>query len=206
MDNNTQNNADLDLQMMREQLMLLQEKLDERICFEESMLRKAMKKNVAQLLQWEWMVLFLCILVFFMTVSEVRQMHLGDGMQIFTVLFLGVMICVQIWSVWFVARKQKDVISGNLLRASQRIVVYKRADRWCKRIFIPVVLVWVICYLNEAVAHSPLATASAAYKVGVYVGGIIGAFVGGCFGWLIYRRMISQVNELEQQIKEIKRD
>lgn len=42
--------------------------------------------------------------------------------------------------------------------------------------------------------------------MGVYVGGIIGAFAGGCIGWLIYRKMISQVNELEQQIKEIKRN
>lgn len=204
MDNSIQNNSDLDIQTMREQLMLLQRKLDERICFEDAMLRKAMKHSAAQLLQWEWVGLFICILAFVMAVPQVYQMHLSQGMQIFTTIWLGTMVLVQVWSVWFVSMKRRDVIRGNLLRASQRIVIYKRVDRCCKRIFIPILLIWMLVYLNEVVAQSPIATNSAAYRAGVYVGGIVGALLGGGIGWLIYRKMMGVVNELQEQINDFK--
>ena len=203
---NNHDHIDPEILAMREQLSLLQRKLDERICFEDSMLRRAMKRSATQLLEWEWVGLSVCLLAFVMAVPEVHRLNLSHGMQIFTTVWIGIMVAVQAWSVWFVSRKRRDIIGGNLLRASQRVIIYKRVDRWCKRIFIPTVIVWIIVYLNEVVAHSTLATSSAAYRAGVYVGGIAGALIGGGIGWIIYRKMMGHVNELQQQINELKRE
>ena len=51
---NNHDHIDPEILAMREQLSLLQRKLDERICFESSMLRRAMKRSATQLLEWEW--------------------------------------------------------------------------------------------------------------------------------------------------------
>ena len=203
---NNREHTDPEIMAMREQLSLLQKKLDELICFEDNMLHKAMKRSASQLLEWEWVGLAICILAFVMAVPEVHNLHLSQGMQAFTAVWIGIMVAVQAWSVWFVSQKRRAIIGGNLLRASQRIVTYKRVDRWCKRIFLPTALVWMIAYLNEVVDHSTLATATAAYRAGVYVGGVAGALIGGGIGWAIYRKMMGHVNDLQQQINDLKRE
>ena len=186
-------------------LMLLQQKLDERIHFEDKMLRKAMRKNVGNLLTLEWVGLGICLAAFTMCVAQVHAFELSAALQIFTCVFMLAMVVVQVWSVWFVTQKRRDVINGNLLRVGERILVYKRVDRWCKRIFIPVVVVWVVMYLHEQVLQSPYST-SVAYQIGVYVGGALGGIIGGLIGYAIYRKMMGYVNELQEQIEDLKRE
>lgn len=196
---------DSDVLEMRKQLMLLQQKLDERIHFEDKMLRKAMRKNVGNLLTLEWVGLGICLAAFTMCVAQVHAFELSAALQIFTGIFMLTMVVVQVWSVWFVTKKRRDVINGNLLRVGERILVYKRVDRWCKRIFIPVVVVWVVMYLHELVLQSPYST-SVAYQIGVYVGGALGGIIGGLIGYAIYRKMMGYVNELQEQIEDLKRE
>ncbi len=209
MDNNTTTtpaaHLDQDIMMMRDQLLLLQKKLDERVHFEDRMIRRAMTKNVGNLLQMEWIGLFICIMALVVSMAQVHVQHLSVALQLFTGLWMLVMVVVQAWSVWYVAGKRRDVIEGNLLRVSERIIVYKRADRWCKRIFLPLVVVWIVIYLHEVVISSAFAE-SVAYQIGVYVGGVLGAALGGIIGWMIYRKMMGYVNELQEQVEDLKRE
>lgn len=204
-DNNQNiNDAQLDeLQEMREQLKLLQQRLDERVDFDEKMIRKAMQRNASNLLLWEWGVLALCAFALVFVMIEVHNCGLSKEMQIFTGVFLFSMVLVQCWSVWFVTQKRKDVIDGNLMRVGERIVTYKKADRWCKMISIPVACIWAFCYMHS-VLNVTNPNASVSYQMGFYFGGFMGAAFGALLGFLAYRKMMSLVNELQQQINELK--
>lgn len=198
------NDSQLDeLQEMREQLKLLQQRLDERVDFDEKMIRKAMQRNASNLLLWEWGVLALCSFALVFVMLEVRNYGLSILFQSFTAVFLLSLVLVQCWSVWFVSKKRKDVIDGNLMRVGERIVTYKKADRRIKAISIPVAILWCLCYIHS-VLEVIRPDASLAFQMGFYTAGILGGAFGGGLGFLAYRKMMSLVNELQQQINDLK--
>ena len=170
-----------DFEEMRQQLNLLNEKLNKQSIINEKLIRRTMRDKM-QVLGRDALVQ--CAVAIIATFCIV------------TALFL---IGAVIYTYWIhKGLKSKDLLTGDLIQASQRIHRYKQLKvRWL-RFSIPFIIVWLGWMFAEVYRMS-----SETEYIGFLCGGMFGMLLGGLWGTHFYRRDQRISSEVLQQIEDL---
>ena len=188
-------NDSLELQEMREQLNLLNRKLEKEHILNEKILRKSMHKDIARMHRWEkWNGLLTPIVMAPFMILLYTFLHLS----LTFVLVTYVLFCLVALFTWYKWKNldQNELLSGNLIEASRKLVhMHQFNSRWTLY-SIPFLIVWFCWFYMEV--QTTLGDASVLN--GTIVGGLVGGLIGGSCG--LYAHLKIQ-RTLKETIKDI---
>ena len=181
MENNT-----FEMEQLKEQIAILNKKLDHETIVNENLLRNAMSSKMRNANNYAWIDLAMgvvAVLLFFL----------------FTTLMLAVSVIIG-----FMTNKVKsdDLMNGDLVEVKKKALLMKQQKRKTLLYYsIPVILVWLpwaiydISYRNHP-----------DFFWGHAISMIIGGIIGGLIGYRMYCKMQKNVTEVLDQIKELEKE
>ena len=196
----------LELQEMREQLALLNRKLEKEHILNKKLMRKAMGKRIKKYQRDNWIATFV-ILFFAIPCTGIITWKAGTSLSfliVTTIYFLSAIVFS--FYVWRPIRQQ-DFLSGNLCEVSKHLVtIKKRYSRW-RTFGIPFVILWFIWFIYELSESYDGANefVKTFIRSGI-TGGIVGGIVGGIAGTIAYIKMKKDINETIKEIEELKKE
>ena len=188
-----------DFEEMRQQLNLLNEKLNKQSIINEKLIRRTMRDKIQVLGRDALVQCAAAIIATPLCISMFKIQGMSLPFCIVTALFL---IGAVIYTYWIhKGLKSKDLLTGDLIQASQRIHRYKQLKvRWL-RFSIPFIIVWLGWMFAEVYRMS-----SETEYIGFLCGGMFGMLLGGLWGTHFYRRDQRISSEVLQQIEELTKE
>ena len=184
-------NDTLELQEMREQLSLLNKKLEKEHLLNEQMLRKAMHKQISKMRNERWWMYIAIVVTLPCWWLMYTRLHFSMAFCIVTLLYflLAVVFNQYIWHNF----RPGECLSGNLRETSLKMVRLRQLNTKWFQFGICFIIPWFIWFVfeNNLQTHS------------VLVGGIIGGIIGGAIGIIQYRKQQKALKEMIQQIAEM---
>lgn len=206
--NNMENNnmEHLELEQMRGQMNDLRKQLDSQQIVNEQVLQRSMKRQfswIKRYIYFEIALVPICLLIF-------AGLHYMLGLSWWLFGFLAVMLIADVTVDYCINRVDfGDLLSKNLLEASEKFARMKRWRLWSFVISMLMVILWLVGLLYEishATTHSDF---MAGFAQGGFWGAIIGAIIGIVVALVIFFKMqrtnddiIAQINELRQTSPE----
>lgn len=196
---NLVNDYQLDqIEQMRQEIAVLREKLDRQTIISEEHVRRSMKNTVSRFRK-RTIVLSVITLagMFFCFVCLHKWLGFSLALSLSTVLFLMAAVIVNGWMVFRL--NPSDMMGNNLASASREIIRIKKTGKMWKKIAFPVVVVWYVWVIVEAL-NSGLGT----YMQSGFLAGCSVGLLGGLIIGLIYdRRQIAEMDGLLKQIDDL---
>ena len=188
-------NDTLELQEMREQLSLLNKKLEKEHLLNEQMMRKAMHQQISKMRSKRWWMYIAIVVTLPCWWFMYTQLHFSMAFCIVTLVFflLAAIFNQYIWHNF----RPGECLSGNLRETSLKMVHLRRLNTQWLQFGICFIIPWFIWFVFEndlqqtSIAHSAL------------VGGIVGGIIGGTIGIIQYRKQQKALKEMIQQIEEM---
>lgn len=196
---NLVNDNQLDqIEQMRQEIAVLREKLDRQTIISEEHVRRCMKNTVSRF-RTRTIVLSVITLagMVYCFVCMYKWLGFTLALSLFTVLFLMSAVIVNGWMVFRL--NPSDMMGNNLASASREIIRIKKTRKMWKKIAFPVVVVWYVWVVVEAL-KSGLGT----YMLSGFLTGCSVGLLGGLIIGLIYdRRQIAEMDGLLKQIDDL---
>lgn len=171
------------LEQMKEQLRLLQDKLDRQTLVSERMLRAVVGHKVHALNRQALQIALVGVLGIPYCLWSFGMLHLSVPFQAVTVAFLA----LAVGYTWFSHRGlgSSSMSRASLCQVGQRVARMKLLyARWL-RFSLPFLGIWLSWFTWEILQQMEY---SMEYRVGILCGGAVGGLIGGFCGWLSYRR------------------
>lgn len=193
------------LNEMREQMQLLNRKLEKERITNEQLIRKAMNEKISKLHHKErfWMpaAIILAIPCLYFMYS---YMNFSLVFSLVTIAFLITAECYQLYT--WKGIKQNELITGDLCNSAKKLIRIKdRNDKWLVYT-IPFIIFWFIWFVYENLQLSSIAQEARDFTNGALLGGIVGGIIGGLIGYTQYKKGKKTINELISQIEELTRE
>jgi len=197
-------NNTLELDEMRKQFALLQERLDRQVDINDQQMKKALKKGIGQMRGRDHMAVLVCFVGWVFAGLTCYAMELPLAFQLFVIIGMGINFLCSIFMKLHINDFRTDgMASADLLRTSQELIRYKRNNQnYMKYVSIPYIIVFVgwftyLIMLKQGVD-------SVKEFAFVIIPMLVGAFIGGMIGVMkFYRPSIRQADEMLAQIKEL---
>lgn len=188
-----------DFEEMRQQLNLLNEKLNKQSIINEKLIRRSMREKIQVIGRDALLQCAVAIVAIPLCISMFWTQGMSLPFCIVTALFL---IGAVIYTYWMhKGLKSNDLLTGELIQASQRIHRYKLLKARWLRFSIPFAIVWLGWMFAEVYLMS-----SETEYIGFLFGSMFGILVGGLWGTHFYRRDQRISNEVLQQIEELTKE
>lgn len=188
----------LELEQMREHLLLLREKLKQQEIISEKAVIKSMKLSVRSINR---IGLWQCIFGF-LAVPFCCVIFAGMGMSDDFVWGTGIMLVV-CWLVTFYAHlglNMLNVSSENLVQVGLKTMRLRRIYKSWYYIAVPMILIWGYFLYNELLILVSDAQQLRALLLSALVGGVI----GGVIGVKIHYKTIHDADEVLDYLQELK--
>ena len=184
---------------MKQQLRMLQERLDKQVDINEKQMRNAISDKMSGLQRHDMRLLWLCVVI---TIWVPYMVYYGSGcslgFSIFTFVFLA---CFTVWQ-YFLKFGGRDHLKDNLVETAKYLVQYKKNLKTAQLIGIPCALAWACMYVYELCSMIDDKTGIMIMIGGCSFGALIGFLIG-------YRRfylpsvhaadkILAQINELKE--------
>ena len=196
---NLVNDNQLDqIEQMRQEIAVLREKLDRQTIISEEHVLRSMKNTVSRFRK-RTIVLSVITLagMVYCFVCLHKWLGFSLALSLSTVLFLMSAVILNVWMVFRL--NPSDMMGDNLASASREIIRIKKTGKMWKKIAFPVVVVWYVWVVVEAL-NSGLGT----YMESGFVAGCSVGLLGGLIIGLIYdRRQIAEMDGLLKQIDDL---
>ena len=185
-----------ELEQMKEQMNLLKEKIEKEKIVNQQLLRVAMKEKVSSLNRDAIIFVILGIVAIpyctwvFISILNMSWWFIGV-----TDLFFLAAIVYTYFSHKDI--KAKELMDGNLIEVSKKIMRMRRMYANWLKFSIPFVIVWFVWFLFEVLGNN--VDEGTPFAIGGTVGGIIGGFIGT----KMYYRTRNKTLDVIQQIKEL---
>ena len=199
-------NDSLELQEMREQLALLNRKLEKEHILNEKLMRKAMGKRIKKHQRDNWIAAFVILFLAIPCVGLVTwKASLSIYFFIVTILYLLSAIVFNFY-IWRPIR-QEDFLSGNLCEVSKNLAnVKKLYSRW-QAFGIPFAILWLIWFIYElSESYNGVDESVIGLIRSIISGGIVGGIGGGIAGTITYIKMKKDINETIKEIEELTKE
>lgn len=201
MEKYTNNNND-ELTLMRHQLEELKQKLDREVTINENSVRKMQKRNIgfiSKYLVFAWAAIPVIALMFI----GIKYMF-GLSWAVTLVVIIGCAIDAYC-DTRFNRMRMADIESMSLIDMSKKLLWMKHMRRKQLRISLPllaIVVVWLLIELYYSCEHG-LGIFPADHLMAVIMTfcTTFGAIVGGIIGYMIYRRMQHDSDDVIEQIE-----
>lgn len=192
---NNENNNELDV--MRQQLEILKNKLNEQTIVNDKLIRKAMSRKMSWIMRYIWFeLLFLIPLA---TVCFVFMKLVVPSISWFPIIGIILLMLADVLLDFYVNRtSEKDWQSENLVETGHRLVWMKRMRWWQLAISLPIAIALFAWYFSGFTENEMLQS--------MIAGGIVGGIVGFCIGIYILIKMNHTNDELIQQIHDLTKE
>ena len=188
----------LELQEMREQLNLLNRKLEKEHILNEQILRKSMHKDIAKMRRWEkWSGLAAPVFMVPFVILMYTFLHLSLTFTLVTY----VLFCLVSVFTWYKWKKldRNELLSGNLIEASQKLLRIHRFNTKWTLYSIPLLILWFCWFYMEL----KMARGDASVLNGAFIGGIVGGIIGGCCGLFAHLKVQRTLKETIKDIENL---
>ena len=184
------------LEQMKEQLRLLQDKLDRQTLVSERMLRSVVSHKVNALNRQAVQIALVGLLGIPYCIWAFGMLNLSVLFRVVTVVFLA----LAVGYTWFSHRGlgSSAIANASLRQVGRRVARMKLLyARWL-RFSLPFLGVWLSWFTLEILQQMEY---SMEYRVGILCGGAVGGLIGGFCGWLSYRRTQRLARAILDEIK-----
>jgi hypothetical protein len=197
----TNNNNINELEQMREQMNIFKSRLDQQQIINEQLVRNSMGGKLSWIKSFVWgeiIIVPIFLLLF-------APFHAQMGLSWWLFAFLAIGLIADAIGDFIINRIPKSqLLSGDLVETSQRLVKMKKQRTWWFVTGLVFVLIWFVWFCAELIMNSKIAGGTPGkeylpFIVFCVIGGIIGAIIA----WLIFRKMQKTNNQLIEQINQV---
>ncbi|MBP5712845.1 MAG: hypothetical protein J6W77_07675 [Prevotella sp.] len=178
------NQVNTELEMLREQLAEFKGRLDKQEIINERLIRQAMKSHVSWIKNMNyWMSIAGCIVlpIFIIFFSK---LHVSWFCNAFLALLIIGEIIFNFYNVHTI--NDKLMSEEDIITVRQKLLAYKKREKWQIIIETPLSIIWVILFLYDINAfHS---------TIGPAIGCIMGVLIGMGIMSIIYFREMRSLN------------
>ncbi len=180
---------------MKKQLEVLKDKLDKETIINEQLMRKAMKEKVSKL--HKDAIIIACVALFGIPYCTwaFSFMHLPELFIVVTDIFFAIAIVYTY--ITHKGLKANDLLDGNLIEVSHKIIKMRRLESLWLRFSIPFITIWFAWFIYEVIKQTEDEAISMA------IGGVVGGIIGGAIGVSKYRKSRKKSQEILLQIEEL---
>ena len=199
-------NDSLELQEMREQLALLNRKLEKEHILNEKLMRKAMGKRIKKYQRDNWIAAFV-ILVIAVPCFGLITWKAGTSIYFFIVTIIYLLSAIVFNFYTWRPIRQEDFLSGNLCEVSKHLVTIKKLYiRW-RTFGIPFVILWLLWFVYElSESYNGTDESVKGLVRGILTGGIIGGIGGAIVGTIAYLKMKKDLNKTIKEIEDLTKE
>lgn len=187
-----------ELEGLRQQLSLLNKKLEKQSIVNEKLIRNSMKERISNINRTG---IIFCVLVAIATpiiaINYARLLNFSLALNIFTCAFMAIAFVYTIWSHWGL---NSNLLNGDLITASGKILRIRKHYKQWSYFSYPWLVVW-LCWNgweiynkidNQEILH------------GIIIGGIIGLIVGGIWGLRLRNKIYRNIDAMLEEIADLK--
>ena len=184
-----------ELMEMKEQLSILTKKLEKETIVNDRLMRRATKEKISKMQRRaliKGIVIGLCIPY---TIGVFHFIGLSLWLCGFTVLVL----LIALYTDYRIHRNihSDEAMYGNLLDVRKKVLRIKQAYKDWLKFSIPILIIWLIYFLYESFQLPDIP------KESIFIGSIFGGSIGGFIGFLQYKKMQRDADEILEQIEEM---
>lgn len=186
------------LDEMRQQLSLLQHRLDHQVEISDRQMRKAVTSRVASLRSFHNMgIVFSIVCALFVILVIYEQ---GVRLPFFAATV--VLFTLNTVSGFFLrARKQDCRTASDMIAAARSMQRYKTLNNRYLACGVPVVIMWAIWYVYEICLVAGYTTTKA--FLGLLVCCLVGGVIGGLIGYYTFHRpAMRRADKIVEQVEE----
>ena len=187
-----------ELQELRKQLTLLNNKLEKQEIVNDKLIRNSLKNKISNINRTG---IVLCALVVIATpiiaFNYAHYLNFSLALNIFTCAFMAIALIYTIWSHWGL---NNDLLNGDLITASSQILRTRRLYKRWSYFSYPWLVVW-LCW-NGWEVYSKIDNRE--MLLGIIVGGIIGLIIGGIYGMRQRNKIYRNIDAMLQDIADLK--
>lgn len=191
------NNTHTDeLEQMRNDMYALRSLLKEQQIVNERLMRRAMNSDMHREKRDIIITTVAAILLTPVYFILLPKWGLPMWFAIFTMLFMLTAATASLWSLRKLSGS--DVLSADLVSVASRLVWYKRFGNNWLRFSMPVLVVWIGCFMYYAMGDM-----NGDARVGFVCGAAIGAAIGAVVGLIHLRKSRQRMDGILRQIDEL---
>lgn len=188
-----------ELEMMRQELQALKDKVNSQGVLNERLVRKSVKDKMSDIHRAVFKMAILVILVIPVWLLIKYQNHLSWPLTIFTIL----MLVVSVFFDWYINRMDVSTMDSDLRETACKLVEMKKRRVLQEKIGCFAVLpLWLVWLGYEFYHNTPDPDTALPMLIGMGAGGVIGGIIGLRIFFKWQRKndeMIEQINELMEE-------
>ena len=199
-------NDSLELQEMREQLTLLNRKLEKEHILNEKLMRKAMGNRIKKHQRDNWIATFFILFIAIPCFGLITW-KAGTSITLLIVTILYFLSAVVFSFYTWRPIRQEDFLSGNLCEVSKKLMTVKKLFSKWRTFSIPFVILWFSWFVYELSESYNGADefVQVFIRSGIH-GGIVGGICGGIAGTIVYIKMKKDINKTIEEIEELTKE
>lgn len=186
------------LDEMRQQLSLLQHRLDHQVEISDRQMRKAVTSRVASLRSFHNMGIVFSIVCAFIVIFGVYEQGVRLPFLVATIVFFTLNT---VSGFFLQARKQDCRTASDMIAAARSMQRYKTLNNRYLACGVPVVIMWAIWYVYEICLVAGYTTTKA--FLGLFVCCLVGGVIGGLIGYYTFHRpAMRRADKIIAQVEE----
>lgn len=194
-----------ELEIMRQQMMALKDKLDSQEIVNDCLISNSMKEKMSWIKKY--IIFEVGTLPLIALIWSVVVYYAGISWWNFIVLMVACVVDVIVdYRINIHGMKDEDYKKCNLIETTQKLMKMKHQRFVQMMISVPIVVVWLLGFMVEVYMKIP-STIGNDFMNGAFIGGLVGAGIGGVIGvWTsikIYKKMQHTNDEVISQINEM---
>lgn len=187
-----------DLQRMRDKLELLERRIKNENIVNEKLMRHIMRDKAAGI--GNRVRALMAVIVLAIPYTAWAFHHIGFSTLFMEVTCLFLLAAVAYGLYTYRLLRAADFTTGDLMDASRRMLRMKRLRARWLRFSIPFCLAWLAWMGTEAYR---ITGGNLEYLAGFYAGAGCGGVIGGCIGFMHYRKTQRTISEILDNIREV---
>lgn len=199
---NTENNLS-SLDEMKQQLQILQKRLDSQVEINDKQLRRAIHSGMSNMQRREFLGLIMCLIL-----TPLFPLYIHEiGQPLWTVIvsLVFILLCdlIQIVEYSYMYRTSR-MMSHSLVETQQRLLKYKRLEIFYLTYIAPVMVIGFMGTFFYSIYTNGLFGETMTSFIPVIIGGVVGGIIGGTIGIMAFvRPQFRKIDEVTQSIADL---
>lgn len=189
-----------ELQELRNQLTLLNNKLEKQEIINDKLIRNSLKNKISNINR-TGIIMAVCATIAtpICAFNFHYILHFSIAFNVFTCVFMVIAVAYTLWSH---KGLNNNLLDGDLISVSERALrTRKRYKQWYYFSY-PWLAVW-LCWLGWEMYTK---IENREMLIGAIVGGLVGMIIGGAWGICQRNKIYKNIDEILAQIEELKKE
>lgn len=191
------------LEEMKQQMQILQQKIDSQVEINDKQMRRALRSNMSSVMLRQQYGFLLCLIVTPLLPYYIYELQQPLWMVLATLLYM--LICDAFEVIAFLhMRRTNRLLSSSLIEAQQSLLSFKRFESRRILYVAPVMVIAFLAIFFYSIYQHGLWGDTTLPFLPLVVGALVGCIIGGGIGVLVFTRpLFRKIDELTQAIDEL---